>query len=167
MKELIRVRVQYSSRQQCCKTHKRPLPFTFNSRKVLFERFSHEQNYNFVSTSHANFCGGKNTSILCGCLANFRRGIHNSTTRGCTASLWVLRKPLGPYVRVLRISYLAVAYSWQYYLEDTVCLCGWTTFFVALTILNKTAYRKFPYSFKSYVQWKPLDLLYLPTFWKS
>ena len=29
MKELIRVRVQYASRQQCCKTHKRPLPFTF------------------------------------------------------------------------------------------------------------------------------------------
>ena len=27
MKELIRVRVQYASRQQCCKTHKRPLPF--------------------------------------------------------------------------------------------------------------------------------------------
>jgi len=29
MKELIRVSVQYASRQQCCKTHKRPLPFTF------------------------------------------------------------------------------------------------------------------------------------------
>ena len=29
MKEIIRVRVQYASRQQCCKTHKRPLPFTF------------------------------------------------------------------------------------------------------------------------------------------
>ena len=29
--ELIRVRVQYALRQQCCKTHKRPLPFfTFN-----------------------------------------------------------------------------------------------------------------------------------------
>ena len=27
MKELIRVRVQYASRQQCCKTHKGPLPF--------------------------------------------------------------------------------------------------------------------------------------------
>ena len=27
MKELIWVRVQYASRQQCCKTHKRPLPF--------------------------------------------------------------------------------------------------------------------------------------------
>ena len=27
MKELIRVRVQYASRQQCCETHKRPLPF--------------------------------------------------------------------------------------------------------------------------------------------
>jgi len=27
MKELIRVRVQYALRQQCCKTHKRPLPF--------------------------------------------------------------------------------------------------------------------------------------------
>ena len=26
MKVLIRVRVQYASRQQCCKTHKRPLP---------------------------------------------------------------------------------------------------------------------------------------------
>jgi len=26
MKELIRVRVQYASREQCCKTHKRPLP---------------------------------------------------------------------------------------------------------------------------------------------
>ena len=30
MKELIRVRVQYASRQQCCKTHKRPLPFTLD-----------------------------------------------------------------------------------------------------------------------------------------
>ena len=29
MKELIRVRVQYASRQQCCKTHKRPLPLPF------------------------------------------------------------------------------------------------------------------------------------------
>ena len=29
MKELIRVRVKYASRQQCCKTHKRPLPLTF------------------------------------------------------------------------------------------------------------------------------------------
>ena len=29
MKELIRVRVQYASRQQCCKTHKRSLPFFF------------------------------------------------------------------------------------------------------------------------------------------
>ena len=29
MKELFRVRVQYASRQRCCKTHKRPLPFTF------------------------------------------------------------------------------------------------------------------------------------------
>ena len=27
--ELIRVRVQYASRQQCCKTHKRPLPLSF------------------------------------------------------------------------------------------------------------------------------------------
>ena len=27
MKELIRVRVQYASRQQCCKTHKWPLPY--------------------------------------------------------------------------------------------------------------------------------------------
>jgi len=31
MKELIRVRVQYASRQQCCKTHKRPLPLPFTS----------------------------------------------------------------------------------------------------------------------------------------
>ena len=29
MKELIRVRVQYASRQRCCKTHKRPLPLPF------------------------------------------------------------------------------------------------------------------------------------------
>ena len=29
MKELIRVRVQYASRQQCCKIHKRPLPLPF------------------------------------------------------------------------------------------------------------------------------------------
>ena len=29
MKELIRVSVQYASRQQCCKTHKRPLPYLF------------------------------------------------------------------------------------------------------------------------------------------
>jgi hypothetical protein len=28
MKELVQVRVQYATRQQCCKTHKRPLPFT-------------------------------------------------------------------------------------------------------------------------------------------
>ena len=31
MKELIWVRVQYSSRQQCCKIHKRPLPFYCSS----------------------------------------------------------------------------------------------------------------------------------------
>ena len=35
MKELIRVRVQYALRQQCCKTHKRPLPFTFLRRNCL------------------------------------------------------------------------------------------------------------------------------------
>ena len=29
MKELIRIRVQYASRQQCCKTHQRPLPLPF------------------------------------------------------------------------------------------------------------------------------------------
>ena len=29
MKELIRVSVQYASRQQCCKTYKRPLPLPF------------------------------------------------------------------------------------------------------------------------------------------
>jgi len=48
MKELIRVRVQYASRQQCCKTHKRPLSLPFNltvcrmehiAVKVEFERF--------------------------------------------------------------------------------------------------------------------------------
>jgi len=31
MKDLIRVRVQYASRQQCCKTHKRPLPLPLAS----------------------------------------------------------------------------------------------------------------------------------------
>ena len=31
MKELIRVRVQYASRQHCCKAHKRPLPFIRSS----------------------------------------------------------------------------------------------------------------------------------------
>ena len=31
MKELIRVRVQYASRQQCCKTHKQSLPLPFTS----------------------------------------------------------------------------------------------------------------------------------------
>ena len=35
MKELIRVRVQYASRQQCCKTHKRPLPFYYLCRQLL------------------------------------------------------------------------------------------------------------------------------------
>ena len=38
MKELIRVRVQYASRQQCCKTHKRPLPFTFRLTKCQYLR---------------------------------------------------------------------------------------------------------------------------------
>jgi len=31
MKEFIRVRVQYASRQQCCKTHKRPLSFFYTN----------------------------------------------------------------------------------------------------------------------------------------
>ena len=35
MKELIRVRVQYASRQQCCKTHKRPLPFVPLARYII------------------------------------------------------------------------------------------------------------------------------------
>ena len=43
MKELIRVRVQYASSQQCCKTHKRPLPLplmeTEFSRQI-FEKYS-------------------------------------------------------------------------------------------------------------------------------
>ena len=40
MKEIIRVRVQYDSRQQCCKTHKRPLPlpyiYIYNAGNVRF-----------------------------------------------------------------------------------------------------------------------------------
>jgi len=36
MKELIRVRVQYASRQQCCKTHKRPLPLPLPYRSLQF-----------------------------------------------------------------------------------------------------------------------------------
>ena len=36
MKELIRVRVQYASRQQCCETHKRPLLFFFRLILMLF-----------------------------------------------------------------------------------------------------------------------------------
>jgi len=35
MKELIRVRVQYASRQQCCKNHKRPLPLYGQVLKLL------------------------------------------------------------------------------------------------------------------------------------
>ena len=31
MKELIWVRVQYASRHQCCKTHKRPLPLPYTA----------------------------------------------------------------------------------------------------------------------------------------
>jgi hypothetical protein len=31
MKELVRVRVQYATRQQCCKTHKRPFTFVLDS----------------------------------------------------------------------------------------------------------------------------------------
>jgi hypothetical protein len=38
MKELVGVRVQYATRQQCCKTHKRPLPFTFFG--IQFEEHS-------------------------------------------------------------------------------------------------------------------------------
>ena len=37
MKELIRVRVQYVSRQQCCKTHKRPLPFYLTDKSRLYK----------------------------------------------------------------------------------------------------------------------------------
>ena len=37
MKELIRVRVEYASRQQCCKTHKRPLPLPFYQASQLKE----------------------------------------------------------------------------------------------------------------------------------
>jgi len=35
MKELIRVRVKYASRQQCCKTHKRPLHLSFIPKMVF------------------------------------------------------------------------------------------------------------------------------------
>ena len=42
MKELIQVRVQYASRQQCCKTHKRPLPFAIHkSHLTLREETKH------------------------------------------------------------------------------------------------------------------------------
>ena len=40
MKELIWVRVQYASRQQCCKTHKRPLRFTFTQVFMKSTRYS-------------------------------------------------------------------------------------------------------------------------------
>ena len=43
MKELIRVRVQYASRQQCCKTHKRSL-LTFNKRNELSPNHHAKQN---------------------------------------------------------------------------------------------------------------------------
>jgi len=41
MKELIRVRIQYASRQQCCKTHKRHLPLPF----TLYIRNTYQQQY--------------------------------------------------------------------------------------------------------------------------
>ena len=45
MKELIRVRVRYASRQQCCKTYKRPLPFFLHHRRVGKLIGSHRLNY--------------------------------------------------------------------------------------------------------------------------
>jgi len=48
MNELIRVRVQYASRQQCCKTHKRPLPLPFILPALVF-KFYREFHEEFIS----------------------------------------------------------------------------------------------------------------------
>ena len=44
MKELIRVRVKYASRQQCCKTYKRPLHFTVLHLKYSSKRVNYALN---------------------------------------------------------------------------------------------------------------------------
>jgi len=46
MKELIQVRVQYASRQQCCKTHKRPLPLPLSCSRIKLEH-----NYSLIHLS--------------------------------------------------------------------------------------------------------------------
>ena len=42
MKELIRVRAQYALRQQCCKTHKRPLPLPCTETKYIENNYTYE-----------------------------------------------------------------------------------------------------------------------------
>ena len=59
MKELIRVRVQYSSRQQCCKTHKWPLPLPLLFRQIFEKSLNIKFNENPSSGSRVIQCGGR------------------------------------------------------------------------------------------------------------
>ena len=55
MQELIRVRVQYAARQQCSKTHKRPLPVPFTG-MILFV------NLLVIIKNNINVCFNTNTT---------------------------------------------------------------------------------------------------------
>ena len=59
MKELIRVRVRYASRQQCCKTHKRPLPLPFTdiaTKQATNERNVMKAKVNVIDLASDSLC---------------------------------------------------------------------------------------------------------------
>jgi len=88
MKELIRVRVQYASRQQCCKTHKRPYSLMIPNRSFILRtknesyrqhaigvRFVHEL---FIQpVSGYTFCLRMLSSMTVTCSCNVQRFVTN------------------------------------------------------------------------------------------
>ena len=67
MKELIWVRAQYALRQQCCKTHKRPLPFSFFGR-VLLVFWTQPKDYFESNSKEVNHIWLYNLSLIMMCV---------------------------------------------------------------------------------------------------
>ena len=66
MKELIRVRVQYASRQQCCKTHKRPLPYLTYVLSAVSWRICIDFIVSVTAARALTLCGPQRSLQACG-----------------------------------------------------------------------------------------------------
>ena len=74
MKELFRVRVQYASRQQCCKTHKRPLSLPFTLHKGENDDDDDDDNDDDDDDNNNNNNNNNNNVKTC-----FKRSVNSKT----------------------------------------------------------------------------------------